>query len=128
MTHSAFKSVLLVLALVFGIATAQAGSAADGKVALFLTIKTQDGQRAALVDLWEQHLKARAEKNEDHVVYIFATDVNDANTVHISEVYATQAAFQTASQSPWFGAFMAEVGPLLAAEPQFAMAAPHWVK
>ncbi|MEL7025981.1 MAG: antibiotic biosynthesis monooxygenase [Pseudomonadota bacterium] len=128
MKYSAFKSVVLAMGLILGLGAAQAEDAPKGEVALFLTIKTQDGQRDTLVDLWDKHLKMRAADNADHVSYVFALDMNDPNTVYISEVYATQAAFQTNSQSEWFGAYMAEVGPLLAGEPGFAMAMPHWVK
>ena len=128
MTYSTLKAATLACALVFGVTPALAGDGNHGEVALFLTIKAQDGKRDTLVDLWDKHLKTRAAENDDHVSYVFAVDMQDPNTVYISEVYATQAAFQANSQSAWFGAYMAEVGPLLAGEPGFAMAAPHWVK
>ena len=116
------------VATVFAAPIAQAEDAARSEVALFLTIKTQDGQRDTLVGLWDKHLRARAAANDAHVSYVFALDMNDPNIVHITEVYATQAAFQANSRAPWFGAYMAEVSPLLAGEPEFAMASPHWVK
>jgi hypothetical protein len=31
-------------------------------------------------------------------------------------------------RAPWFWAYMAEVGPLLAGEPEVTMAAPAWAK
>lgn len=128
MTRSTFKTGLLAVAFTFGMTGAQAGDAEQSEVALFLTIKTQDGQREALVDLWDAHLKDRAAANPEHVSYVFALDAHDPNTVYITEVYATQAAFQANAQAPWFADYMAEVGPLLAGEPGFAMASPHWVK
>lgn len=54
--------------------------------------------------------------------------MQDPDKVHISEVYSTQAAFQANSQAKWFSAYMAEAGQLLAGEPGFVMAQPHWVK
>ena len=111
-----------------GISSAQAEDISSAEVALFLTVKTQPGQRDALVDLWDQHLKARAEEDTVNVDYIFALDMGDPATVHITEVYTTMAAFEANSQSPWFAAYMAEAGPLLAGEPGFAMASPYWVK
>lgn len=111
-----------------GISSAQAEDISSAEVALFLTVKTQPGQRDALVDLWDQHLKVRAEEDTVHVDYIFALDMGDPDTVHITEVYTTMAAFEANTQSPWFAAYMAEAGPLLAGQPGFAMASPYWVK
>lgn len=128
MKKTVLKAGLLAMAITVSLATAQAEETTTSEVALFLTIKTQPGQRDALVSLWDKHLKTRAAKNADHVSYVFALDMNDPDTVRITEVYATQTAFQANSQAPWFGAYMAEVGPLLAGEPDFAMASPHWVK
>jgi len=122
------KSAFVALIFAFGLSAAVAEDTASGEVALFLTIKTQPGQRDALVALWDAHLKTRAEENAAHVSYVFALDMSDADTVHITEVYANQAAFQANSQSPWFAAYMAEAGQLLAGEPGFAMASPYWVK
>ena len=63
MTYSAIKTGLIALTLALGIGAAQAGEAGKGEVAIFLTIKTQDGQRDALVELWDAHLKTKAEAN-----------------------------------------------------------------
>lgn len=128
MTKPVLKAGLLALAVALSITTTQADEMPASEVALFLTIKTQPGQRDELVALWDKHLKARAAENADHVSYVFALDMNDPDTVRITEVYATQDAFQANAQAPWFGAYMAEVGPFLAGEPDFAMASPHWVK
>ena len=128
MVTDTFKSTALALALAVHLTPAIAGEPTAGEVALFLTIETQPGQRDTLVDLWDQHLKGRAAEDDAHTGYVFALDMNDPNIVHITEIYASQAAFQTNSQSAWFAAYMAEVGPLLAGEPAFAMASPYWVK
>ncbi len=98
------------------------------EVALFLTVKTQPGQRDQLIALWEKHLKARAQENEAQIRYVIARDAADPDTLRITEVYATQAAFEANSQAPWFGEYMAEAGPLLAGQPEFHMGTPHWVK
>ena len=122
------KTVSLIVSILLGIAAAQAQDTSSGEVALFLTIKTQPGERDALVALWDEHLMARAAKDASHVSYVLALDMRDPDTVHITEVYATRAAFEANSQSDWFATYMAKVGPLLAGEPGFAMARPHWVK
>ena len=118
----------LAVTIALGISSAKAEDISSGEVALFLTVKTQPGQRDALIDLWDTHLKTRAEQDTVHVDYIFALDMGDPDTVHITEVYTTMAAFEANSQSPWFAAYMAEAGPLLAGEPGFAMATPYWLK
>ena len=100
----------------------------QAEVALFLTVKTQPGKREALVALWEKHLQARAAENKDQTRYVFALDMADRDVIRISEVYATQAAFEENSRAPWFAEYMAEAGPLLAGQPEFAMAVPHWIK
>ena len=98
------------------------------EVALFLTVKTQPGKRDELVALWEKHLRDRAADNDDQVRYVFALDMADPDTVRIAEVYGTKAGFEANSQAPWFADYMAEAGPLLAGQPEFYMALPHWIK
>mgnify|MGYP001796104568 CR=1 FL=1 len=128
MMNSKMTAIALATVLALNVTSAQAQDTSQGEVAVFLTITTQPGQREVLVDLWDAHLRDRAAEDDSHVSYVFALDMMDPNMVHITEVYATQAAFEANSQSPWFAAYMEEVGPLLAGEPAFAMATPHWVK
>lgn len=104
------------------------GSAARREVARFLTATNQNRKHNALVELWDAYLLTRAESNPDHMSYVFEVNIHDPNTVDIAEVYASQAAFQANTQSEWFGAYLAKVGPLQAGEPAFAMASPYWVK
>lgn len=128
MIKTALKISTVALAAAISAPGAIAEEARKSEVAVFLTIETKPGQREALVDLWDKHLKDRASEDRDHVNYVFALDMNDPNVIRIAEVYATQAAFQTNTQSDWFAAYMAEATKLLAGEPSFAMASPHWVK
>ena len=128
MIKPTLKTAALAFCMALSLAAAQAEEVPASEVALFLTIKTQPGQRDALVALWDQHLKTHAATNTEHVSYVFALDVRDPDTIHISEVYSTQAAFEANSQAPWFSAYMAKAGELLAGEPDFAMARPYWVK
>lgn len=128
MTKATLKAIAVTLATLIGAPATHAEDTSTGEVALFLTIETQPGQREALVGLWDEHLKTRAAEDDVHIDYIFALDMADPNVVHITEVYTTQAAFQSNAQSAWFASYMAEAGPLLAGEPDFAMASPYWVK
>ena len=128
MLTSTVKLATLATIAALGLTPALADDMSSAEVALFLTIKTQPGQRDTLVALWDDHLKSRAAESADHVSYVFALDMADPDTVYITEVYTTQAAFQANTQAPWFAEYMAEAGPLLAGEPGFAMASPHWMK
>ncbi|MEM7440542.1 MAG: antibiotic biosynthesis monooxygenase [Pseudomonadota bacterium] len=128
MINSALKISAATLVIALGAAGTNADEASKSEVAVFLTIETKPGQREALVDLWDQHLKERASEDREHVSYVFALDMNDPNIIRIAEVYATQGAFQSNTQSDWFAAYMAEASKLLAGEPGFVMASPHWVK
>jgi len=98
------------------------------ELAIFLTVKTKPGKRDALKALWEKHLKQRAAENEAQSKYIYAFDSQDENTVRITEVYETMAAFEHNSRAEWFSAYMNEAMPLLDGEPEFNMAVPKWIK
>ncbi len=98
------------------------------ELALFMTITTQPGKRDELVALWDKHLKNRAAENDDQTRYVFALDMANPDVIHISEVYGSKAGFEANSQAPWFADYMAEAGPLLAGQPAFNIAMPHWVK
>ena len=128
MIKPARKTSALATILARGVSTAHAEDLSGGEIAVILSITTQPEQREVLVDLWDAHLRDRAAASEDHLSYILALDMMDPNRVHITEVFASQDAFEANSQAPWFAAYMEEVGPLLAGEPVFAMATPHWVK
>lgn len=67
MIKSALKATTILAFLALGSVTALAEDKSSGEVALFLTIKTQPGQRDALVALWDKHLKTRAAENADHL-------------------------------------------------------------
>ena len=97
-------------------------------LALFLTIKTQPGKRDEMIALWDKHLRDRAAANASQIGYVIARDMNDENTVRITEIYADKAGFEANAGQPWFADYMAEVGPLLAGEPEFSMGLPHWIK
>lgn len=96
------------------------------KLALFIKTKTQPGKRGEVRTLWEQHLKARAEANEAQESYAFCEDDQDPDTFYLFEIYRDREAFQRNATQPWFGEYMAKVGPLLAGPPQMGTATPVW--
>ncbi len=97
-------------------------------LALFITVRTKPGQRDALKDLWEQHLKPRAAANDAQSRYVFSYDLHDENMVRMAEVYETEAAFKENAGGSWFADYMAAAGPLIDGAPEVHMAAPQWVK
>ncbi len=83
------------------------------KVALFIKTRSKSGKRDEVRDLWEQHLKARAEANIAQEVYFFCYDNEDPDKFLLFEVYNDPAALDENARSDWFAAYMEEVGPLL---------------
>jgi quinol monooxygenase YgiN len=50
------------------------------------------------------------------------------NVFYLFEIYASQEAFQAASNAPWFWEYMQAAGPLLAGQPEVMMANPVLAK
>lgn len=98
------------------------------KLAMILKTKTQPGQREAVRHLFEQHLAPRAQANETQELVIWCADDNDPDTFYVFELYSNHKAPQANAQAPWFWDYMKQVQPLLAAQPEVAMATPEWAK
>ena len=60
--------------------------------------------------------------NEGHAVVA----IDDADAFFLFEVYSNAEAFGANAAAPWFAEYMAQAGPLLAGEPEVAMATPLW--
>ena len=98
------------------------------KLAIFIKTRCQSGKRDKVRSLWEKHLQPHSASNTGQEMYIFSYDNHDENVLYLCEIYSSQEAFQEASQQPWFGAYMAEAGPLLDGEPEFGMGTPLFTK
>ena len=96
------------------------------QIALIVTSTTRPGMRDRVFDLYLEHLAPRAEENPAQQVVVWADDQADPDTFHLFEVYEGPEAFQANASAEFFAAYMAEAGPLLAAEPAVRMAAPRW--
>lgn len=96
------------------------------KVALIVTTTTKPGRRDEVRARYEELLAPRAEANDAQEVVVWCADQHDPDTFHLFEIYADAEALGASAQAPWFGEYMAAVGPLLAGEPTVRMADPVW--
>ena len=99
---------------------------AMSKLALLVKTRAKPGARDQVRDLYLEHLAPRAEANPAQEVVVLCLDGQDPDVLYLFEVYRDQAALQQAAQAPWFAEYMATAAPLLAGEPEVAMAAPVW--
>ena len=96
------------------------------KLAMIIKTRTQPGKRAEVATLYQEYLAPRAEQNEEQEVVVWCNDAHDPDVFYLFEIYANQEAMGANAQSPWFAEYMAAAGPLLAGEPDVAMALPTW--
>ena len=97
-----------------------------GKLALIIKSRTQPGRREDVYRLYREHMAPRAESNEAQEVVVWCDDAADADRFYLFEMYRDQESFGVNAQAPWFAEYMAQAGPLLAAEPEVVMASPVW--
>ena len=93
---------------------------------LAIKTRTQPGKRDDVARLYQQHLAPRAEANEEQEVVVWCNDAHDQDVFYLFEIYTNQEAMGANAQAPWFADYMMAVGPLLAGEPEVAMAVPTW--
>ena len=98
------------------------------QLALFIKTRCLPDKRDDVRALWEKHLQPHSASNTGQKVYAFCYDNNDANVLYLFEIYASQEAFMSASQQPWFGAYMQEAGALIDGQPEVGMASPLFTK
>lgn len=98
------------------------------KVATIVSVKARPGKRDEVLALFEQHLAPRATANSAQQVVVWVADAADPDTFHLFEVYADRASMEKNAQADWFGAYMAQVGPLLAGMPEMKVGEPRWIK
>lgn len=86
------------------------------------------GQRDQVRKLFEEHLAPRAIANASQLVVVWCADNGDPDAFYLWEVYTDPAAMEVNAQAPWFGEYMAAVGPLLGGQPEVTTATPMWLK
>jgi quinol monooxygenase YgiN len=98
------------------------------KTALFITHRALPGKRDEVRRTWEQHLQPRIAANAAHEAYFYCYDENDPDTICVFQQYADRASSQTFLAASWYAAYVSEVTPLLAGEPEIRVATPVWAK
>lgn len=98
------------------------------KVALFIKHTALQGKRDEVRRVWEKHLMPRIAANPAHEAYFYCYDENEPNTVRVFQQYADRASSEELLRASWYAAYLEEVSPLLAGEPEVRVATPIWAK
>jgi quinol monooxygenase YgiN len=96
--------------------------------AVLIKGRAQPGKRDEIRKLFEAHLAPRALASEAQPIVVWCADNGDPDGFYLWEVYADPASMEANGRAPWFGEYMAAVGPLLGAQPEVTTATPLWVK
>ena len=99
-----------------------------GELAMVIKTKAQAGKRDELFDLYKEIMVPRAERNDAQEVVVWCADQHDPDAFFLFEIYTSGEAMGANAAAPWFADYMAKAGPLLAGEPEVAMATPQWSK
>lgn len=99
-----------------------------GDLAIVVRSKSKPGKREEVKSLYLELMAPRAEENESQEVVVWCADQHDPDAFFLFEIYTDAAAMGANAQAGWFAEYMAQAGPLLAAEPEVSMASPVWSK
>ena len=99
-----------------------------GDLAMIIKTRTQPGRREDVRALYEEMLAPRALANDGQEVVVWCADQHDPDTFYLFEIYRDAGAMGANASAPWFAEYMAQVGPMLAGEPEVGMATPGWTK
>lgn len=99
-----------------------------GNLAIIVKSRAKEGKRDQIRSLYEELMAPRAEENDAQEVVVWCADQHDPDAFYLFEIYTDAAAMSANAQAEWFAGYMAKVGPLLAGEPEVAMATPIWAK
>lgn len=97
-------------------------------LAVMVKGRAQPGKREEIRRLFESHLAPRALANVAQPIVVWCADNGDPDAFYLWEVYADPAVMEANGRAPWFGEYMAAVGPLLGDQPEVTTATPLWLK
>ncbi len=96
------------------------------KIALFIRHKARPGKRDDVRRVWEKHLRPNIENNRAHEAYSYCYDDGDPDTICVFQQYLGRDAAQEFLKSTWYGAYVDEVSPLLAEQPEVRTSTVMW--
>jgi quinol monooxygenase YgiN len=98
------------------------------KAAVFITHRALPGKRDEVRRVWERHLQSNIAANPAHEAYFYCYDDNDPDTICVFQQYADRTSAQDLLAASWYAAYVSEVTPLLAGQPEIRAATPVWSK
>ena len=96
------------------------------KVALFITHKALPGKRDEVRRVWQKHLQPAIAGNPAHEAYFYCFDDDDPDTICVFQQYADRKSAQKFLKAACYAAYLDEVSPLLAGQPQVRSATAVW--
>ena len=79
-------------------------------------------------EIWEKHVKPRAEVNPEHLSYYFCFDSTDPDVISVFQLYASEEAMRTFLAADWYPEYLREVGTVIADAPVISPAELVWRK
>jgi quinol monooxygenase YgiN len=98
------------------------------KAALLITHRTLPGKRDEVRQVWERHLMPNIARNPAHEAYFYCYDDNDPDVICAFQQYRDRVSPQDFVKAPWYAAYIEEVTPLIAGEPEVRAVTPVWAK
>ncbi|MEZ0167388.1 putative quinol monooxygenase [Microvirga sp. TS319] len=98
------------------------------KAALLITHRTLPGKRDEVRHVWEKHLKPNIASNPAHEAYFYCYDDKDPDVILAFQQYTDRISPQDFVRAPWYAAYIEEVTPLIAGEPDVRAVTPVWAK
>jgi quinol monooxygenase YgiN len=95
---------------------------------LFITHRTQPGQRDAVRAVWERYMRPAIAENPAHVDYFYGYSADDADVIRVFQRYVDRDASQDFLNHPSYQAYLDAVAPLLEGPPEVSEAAVMWSK
>ena len=92
------------------------------KLAMVIKTRAKPNRRNELQALYEELMAPHALDNEAQEVVVWCADQHDDDLFYLFEIYRDAEAMGANAQAPWFADYMAKAGPMLAGEPEVAMA------
>ncbi len=97
-------------------------------LALIIKHKTQPGKRDEVRAAWEKYMASAISSNPGHTAYFYCFDNADPDSISAFQVYESAEASQEFLATDSYAAYLEDVEPLLAGQPQVTALTPVWVK